>query len=181
MFCACSKSDDTTDVVEGGNIQNGGDDDNGSTAYDADDKNGADVISPVEDGTNYLEILDFFQSNYYHDIDTQHRLFFDESNESQCLIINNRYELLSKYTGIDSFPEIDFDKYTLIVGQEMMPESYYRVLRQKLFFEGNELRLNLYVPELDGWYDAFQHLFYWGLYPKLQSSKISVRIIKERQ
>lgn len=180
MFYACSISDDVTDNVEGQNSRSNSDDNNSTTAYNGEEESRGELICPIEEGTNYVEISEFFQTCYYHYQGTEFRNFFEGSNESQCLIINNSDELLSKYTGVDPFPEIDFDKYTLIVGQEMMTESYYRVLRQELFFEGEELRLNVYVPELNGWFDAFQHLFYWGLYPKLQYSKISVKLIKER-
>ena len=180
MICACSKSDDVTDIVEGQNSRTS-DDINDSTAYSGEGESRGELISPIEEGANYVEIVEFFQSNYYHYIDDLFRNFFDNSFESQCLIINNSDELLGKFTGVDPFPDIDFDKYTLIVGQEIMPQSYYRVLRQELYLEGDELRLNVYVPELKSWYCAFQHLFYWGLYPKIQSSKISVKIIEERE
>lgn len=156
MFSACSSSDD----------------------IDNDSSDDFVELTPVDEGDAFAAISDFFQSNQYHG--TEYRNFFEGSDESQCLVINSTDELLSKYTGIDTFPEIDFNKYTLIVGQEMMPESYYIILRQELVLKGYELILKVYVPELEGGYTAIQHLFYWGLYPKIHSSKISVQIIKEK-
>ena len=107
-------------------------------------------------------------------------ILFEDNEESQCLVINTTEELLNNYIGIDSFPDIDFNRYTLVVGQEIMPESYYTILRQELRPIGDEFILYIYVPELDGWFCSVQHLFYWGIYPKMQSPKITVEIIKER-
>lgn len=136
-------------------------------------------LAPTEEGDEYTTISNFFRSNHY--IGTEYRNFFGNSDESQCLIINSTDELLSNYTGVDPFPNIDFNKYTLIVGQEMMSESFYVILRQELILlKGNMLILNLHVPKLEGGYCAIQHLFYWGLYPKIHSSKITVKIIKEQ-
>ena len=169
MFCACSSDDEINDLLE---------DKSSTDSSGSEDKNGAKLIYPITEGTDYVEITHFFQSNYY--LGSEYHAFFEGSNESQFLAINSSDELLSKYTGTDPFPTIDFNKYTLIVGQEMMPKSFYNVLRQELISEGDELRLNVYVPQLGEAYTAFQHLFYWGLYPKLHSSKIAVTIIEEQ-
>ena len=135
-----------------------------------------DTINPILKGKVYDSIKEFYDN--YYGLDTDFRSFFDNSNKSQCLVINSTEELKTHYLGDYPFPELDFERYTLIVGQKMMPESYYTVLRQELISFGDELRLNVYVPKLDGAYTAFQNLFYWGLYPKVQSSNITVKIFK---
>lgn len=129
-------------------------------------------------GDSSSVISEFLQSHYPSG--TEYRTFFEDNEESQCLVINTTEELLNNYIGIDSFPDIDFNRYTLVVGQEIMPESYYTILRQELRPIGDEFILYIYVPELDGWFCSVQHLFYWGIYPKMQSPKITVEIIKER-
>ena len=136
-----------------------------------------DTIHPILEGKVYDSIKEFYDN--YYGLDTDFRSFFDNSNKSQCLVINSTEELKNHYLGDHPFPEVDFDRYTLIVGQEMMPESYYTVLRQELISFGDELTLNVYVPKLENAYTAFQHLFYWGLYPKVRSSSISVKVYKE--
>ena len=158
VFCACSNDDEV---------------DSGSS-------DGMVDLTPIDEGDVFAALSDFFQSNNYHYPGTEYMNFFEGSDENACLVINNSDELLSKYTGVDPFPNVDFNKYTLIVGQEMMPESFYTILRQELTVKNGKLTLNIYVPELDGGYSMIQHLFYWGLYPKIQSSSISVKIIKER-
>ena len=82
-------------------------------------------------------------------------------------------------SGDASFPDIDFDNYTLIVGQEIMPKAFYSVLRQELYSAEDKLILYVYVPQIESGYAMIQHLFYWGLFPKMHSSNISVKIIKE--
>ena len=139
-----------------------------------------DDIIPIDEGDEYATLSEFFQSNSNHYLGTEYRNFFDGSDESQCLVINSTDELLSKYTGIDTFPDIDFNKYTLIVGQEMMSMSFYVIHRQELALIGDNLILNLYIPKKEGGYCAIQHLFYWGLYPKIHASKITVKIIEEQ-
>ena len=143
----------------------------------------ANIINPILTGSVYDSLAEFFHANYQSE--EEHRSFFGDDIESyesasQCFVINSREELMAHYLGEAPFPDMDFDKYTLIVGQVIMPESYYIVLRQELVSDSDGLRLNVYVPEKDSGYLMLQQLFYWGLYPKLQSSNISVNIIKEQ-
>ena len=181
IFSACSKSEDVASSVDP--IEK-------STPSSVDSKDQSkessvkpdsvsDTSTPIDERDGYVVLSEFFQSNYYHHPDTEYLNFFKDSDESQCLLINSTEELLKYYTGVDTFPNIDFSKYTLIVGQEMMPESYYTILRQELLTEGDDLILNVYVPKMEGGYFMVQHLFYWGLYPKLNSTTITVNIIKE--
>ena len=155
FFCSCSSSDET-------NIS-----DNTTDHH----------INPIDEGILYSEIADFFQSNYPPTF--EYLAFFGESDKNECLVINKTEDLLSHYSGEKSFPNIDLNKYTLIVGQEIMTKSLYIIKRQELLYEGGEYRLNIYVPKLDGGYHMIQHLFYWGIYPKLNTSKLSVKIIEE--
>ena len=136
-----------------------------------------DTILPILEGKVYDSIKEFYNNHYGQE--TGFRSFFDHSDKSQCLVINSTEELKNHYLDNYPFPEIDFDKYTLIVGQKIMPEAYYTVLRQELISFDDELRLNVYVPKLDGAYTTFQNLFYWGLYPKVKSSNITVKLFKE--
>lgn len=152
--------------------------DDGEVLSDNSKEEQPELYFPIEEGEGYATISNFFRSNYNQD--TEYRCFFEGVNESQCIVIDNTDELLSKYTGVGAFPYIDFNKFMLIVGQEMMPESYYTIIRQELLQKKGELELNIYVPKLVYSYSAFQHLFYWGLYPKMQHSKISVKIHKEK-
>ena len=133
---------------------------------------------PIQDGSVYAEINDYFQFNYPQG--DEYKCFFGgESDNSQCFVFNKKEDMDIHFSGDASFPDIDFDNYTLIVGQEIMPKAFYSVLRQELYSAEDKLILYVYVPQIESGYAMIQHLFYWGLFPKMHSSNISVKIIKE--
>ena len=133
---------------------------------------------PIQDGNIYAEINNYFQYNYPQG--DEYKCFFGgESDKSQCLVFNKKEDMDIHFSGDAPFPDIDFDNYTLIVGQEIMPEAFYSVLRQELYYAEDKLILCVYIPKIEGGYAMVQHLFYWGLFPKMHSTNISVKIIKE--
>jgi hypothetical protein len=134
---------------------------------------------PIIEGNIYDEINDYFQFNYPQG-DEYKCFFFGDPDKSQCLVFNKKEDIDIHFSGDSSFPDIDFDNYTLIVGQEIMPEAFYSVLRQELYYAEDKLILYVYIPQIEGGYTMVQHLFYWGLFPKMRSSNISVKIIKEQ-
>ena len=44
--------------------------------------------------------------------------YFFESRNSSCIIIHSYDEFSEKYHGSEKLPEIDFERYSLVVGQE---------------------------------------------------------------
>lgn len=141
------------------------------------DTNLSEPYYPIQEGNIYAAINDFFKFNYPQG--DEYKCFFGESDKSQCLLFNKKEDIDIHFSGNASFPDIDFDNYTLIVGQEIMPEAFHSVLHQKLYYVEDKLKLYVYVPQIEGGYAMIQHLFYWGLFPKMHSSNISVKIIKE--
>lgn len=173
MFFACS-SDDEMNV-------NGGD---GSTLIPDDGV----VLSPVtlhdekgfvatyEDGL----IVDFFDLQL--PIGKRSKGFFVDSDKNECYVINSLDELANIYKGDIPIPEIDFEKYTLVIGQEVMPDFYYPVYKQDIMFSDHKCHLTLYVPDFDfnPGYKPLQQFYYWSLYPKFSTEGISVGFIKEK-
>ena len=103
--------------------------------------------------------------------------------ENAVCVINSRLELANIYLGEKELPEIDFDKYTLILGQQIMPYHGFYVAKKELVAEDNGLVLNLYARN-DARKDenlaaALQVLSFWGLYPKQTQKKITVKAIEE--
>ena len=143
------------------------------------DTNLTELYYPIQEGKIYAGINDFFKLNYPQG--DEYKCFFGESEKSQCLLFNKKEDIDIHFSGDASFPDIDFDNYTLIVGQEIMQEAFYSVLHQELYYEEGKLKLYVYVPQLEGGYAMIQHLFYWGLFPKMRSSNISVKIIKKHR
>ncbi len=100
--------------------------------------------------------------------------------ESISCVVNSREELADLYMGNKELPEIDFDKYTLIIGQQIMPGLGYYIRKRKLVMEEDGLVLTLNARN-DGEAIALalQHLYFWGLYPKLPQDRITVNVIEE--
>ena len=100
--------------------------------------------------------------------------------ENMVYVINSQQELADIYVGKKKLPEIDFDKYTLIIGQQIMPYCGFYVAKKKLSLGDNSLILNLYAKnDRESLPCAMQNLYFWGLYPKQSQKTITVNAIKE--
>ena len=143
------------------------------------------VYVPIEEGEDYAAIANFFNLELSSDIYSQ-GFFVDSQNstnvgEEVCKIINSRKELKDIYSGDKDLPEIDFTKYTLIVGYIIMPDLGNNCVRQELVYTTTNSSpvLNLYVKNENEYKPTvISTLYFWGLYPKMQHSKISVTIHK---
>ena len=109
--------------------------------------------------------------------------FFVGDENDGCIMINSMDELIKNMVCSSIVPpEIDFNLYTLIVGQHQMPNSYYYIVEQNIVESGRSrliLNLRVKLPD-DGHWPAFSKLYYWGIYPKLENKTINVNLIKER-
>ena len=99
--------------------------------------------------------------------------------ENMVYVINSQQELADIYVGKKKLPEIDFDKYTLIIGQQIMPYRGFYIAKKKLSNGDNGLILNLYAKnDRELLPCASQNLYFWGLYPKLSQKMVSVNVVK---
>ena len=177
MFFACS-SDDEMNVNRGGELLQISD----STLIPDDGV----VLSPIklydESGICTKQedcmILDFF--NYQLPIGKSSNSFFIDSDKNECYVINSLEELKSIYKGNVEIPEIDFERYTLVIGQEILSDFNYPVYKQDLMFSDHKCHLTLYVPDFDLENNTTQYFYYWALYPKFYTEGISVGFIKEK-
>ena len=95
--------------------------------------------------------------------------------ENMVYIINSQQELADIYVGKKKLPEIDFDKYTLIIGQQIMPYCGFYVAKKELLADDSGLILNLYARnDRESLPCALESLYFWGLYPKLSQKTITV-------
>lgn len=107
--------------------------------------------------------------------------FFVGSDKDECYVINSLEELKSIYSGEREIPYIDFGKYTLVIGQKVMPDFYHPEYKQDLEFRNHRCDLNLYVPDYDPGFKSIQHFYYWAFYPKFNTEGINnVCFIKEK-
>lgn len=107
--------------------------------------------------------------------------FFVGSDKDECYVINSLNELKSIYCGNEEIPELlNFNKYTLVIGQKVNPTVFYPVLSQELEFFDKKCVLKLHVPALTAENTTGLPLYYWALYPKLKTEDISVKFVRER-
>ena len=141
------------------------------------------------------EIVDFFNSelqelhsdDYYRTSKSFFYTIIDSVNydgmaikKDMVYIINSQQELADIYVGKKKLPEIDFEKYTLIIGQQIMPYLGFYVAKKKLSLGDNGLILNLYAKnDRELLPCASQNLYFWGLYPKQSQKTITVNAFKE--
>ena len=119
-----------------------------------DEGNDNNIITPVANMSN--EVKNFF------DEEVANNAFILE-NPNGVVAVNSISELEDIYEGEKPFPDIDFSKYTLIIGE----------LNIKLN------TLNVYLKnDLDYQPQVITHLYFWGLYPKYEKN-ISLNVIND--
>lgn len=158
---------------------------------DDDSNSGQNIIQPV--GIENGAITAFFStelpelnhsSDGYH---TSKSFFYNPTTyggmaieKNMIFLINSRKELADIYLGEKELPNIDFDRYTLIIGQQMMPYWGFYIVKKELEANDKGLRLTIYARnEGEVLPTAIQHLYFWNLYPKLSEKTIIVNVIKE--
>lgn len=176
MFSACS-SDGEMDVIGGGDFLIT------DSAQIPDD---GVVLNPIEMFNEWnlyineeVQLVSCFL-NEQLPVGKRSDSFFIGLDKDRCYVINSIQELKNIYYGERDLPKLDFNKYTLVIGQKVMPDFYYPVFKQELEFRDHQCLLNLHVPDFDPGYKPLQHFYYWALYPKFYTAGISVNYIKEK-
>ena len=150
------------------------------------------AIQPID--VSGTPIVEFFNAELpeihdsYQDVRRTESFFIDPDlgctiwNNIIC-VINSPQELANNYWGKKELPEIDFDKYTLIVGQLMMPFDGFYIGKKELVAVNDRVVFNMYArndcEDDDILSLVVQPLYFWGLYPKLLQKDISLNLIKE--
>jgi hypothetical protein len=178
-FCACSSNDETTIGGSGGTIEAD------SSLIPADGV----VLKPIELPNRNLWTEESQKVNkmcYFFNkglpINKRSESFFVGSDKDECYIINSLQELKSIYCGADEIPELsylDFDQYTLVIGQKVNSGAFYPMLKQDLTFLDNKCLLNIYVPDFKELNTTNVPFYYWALYPKFNTEGINVGFIRE--
>lgn len=104
--------------------------------------------------------------------------------ENTCFRIDSKEELKAMYQGTDELPEIDFSKYTLLLGSKVYCDFDTDVenIQQVLTESRNSYNLNLISTHREGdWGSASitLQILYYGFYPKLKDKEITVNLIYE--
>lgn len=103
-----------------------------------------------------------------------------DSRDIECFVINSMEEFEAVAPPAVELPVIDFDKYTLIIGQHWMGDPGYTFEKQAVDSdsESDKMILNLVYKRLGGAHPASMTNFYfWGLYTKLPEKTLTVNKI----
>ena len=137
------------------------------------------TINPIMPSEN---IIVFFEEHLPVPPFPKSECFFVDENLDKSIIINSEEQFRNVFScSAIILPAINFDLYTLIIGQHQMPNIYYYVVKQNITIESNTHILNLTVDRPDGVWPSFSTLYYWGIYPKMQNKSISVNLIHQRK
>lgn len=136
-------------------------------------------ILPISESDMPEEVADFF-NKYLPEVSGYHsEYFFIEDRENRCLMINSIDELkMIMYSSVE-LPAINFDDYTLVIGQYFVGGTGY-VNKHNIVIAEDGIDLNLSIEKPDGSYAVICPAFYWGLYPKLSRGFINVNLIKKQ-
>ena len=99
--------------------------------------------------------------------------------ETECFLINSTEEFGAVAPPSVVLPGIDFEKYTLIIGQHLLGDPGYSFEKQAVDTdtESGKMTLNLVYSRMGGASPTVITTFYvWGLYSKLPGSAIDVKI-----
>ena len=111
------------------------------------------------------EDVEFFFESRLPPSDYSHsNTIFNFGEETECFVINDVDDFKAVAPESVTLPEIDFDKYTLIIGQVVMGSPGYRFVSQSIHTD----TLKVVYKNLGGASPAVMTSYYfWGLYDKL--------------
>lgn len=131
-------------------------------------------ITPV---TASEEVSSFFKR--YLTGNSFGRTGFNLGEKTECFVINNIDEFKDVAPPAAELPSIDFDKYTLVIGQVEKECPRYILSKQYIETEYNKTIINIVFKTMKGgvYPDMLVFYYFWGLYDKLPDSEISLNII----
>ena len=93
-------------------------------------------------------------------------------------VFNSKEEMQEQYIGDADLPDIDFDKYTLIIGTSHMDKmDFLKAVEVRSYAEINELTVIIDL-QLYGAIEFYPFRF-WAIFPKLQGSINRIDYIKK--
>jgi len=124
---------------------------------------------PITDGN----IINFF--NMTLDMHFESDCFFTDIDRyaDTCFLINNIFEFQQACVCTDDLPEIDFDKFTLIIGKKYYGWSAMWFVDQKII-EDSALTLVVQKYYSPNGFDGAPAKNHWGIYPKLPNKPFYV-------
>ena len=164
---SCSDNDDN-DIMK---VASDGIRVQGGEVYDGWGKPEVDTSDPLA-----VFFRDELHGPYWDGTGNEFKTFFEQGewNDESYLVINSLQEFQDAYMGTKELPDIDFSKYTLIIGRTWGNDSSFElddiILRDKASYYELETRLLHHVDR--GAFTAIIKIYYWRLYLKLEQKNI---------
>ena len=143
---------------------------------DSDEQPTAAGTPPV---TPSQEVKDFFDAHLSEDQTDLNFSNIEGSDDisTECFLINTVEQLREIAPEPIELPDIDFAKYSLIVGQHVFGSPGYHLESQAIETGADALTLNLVYKRPQGFNAAIMTTHYfWGLYDKLPEYEVNVNI-----
>lgn len=164
-FCACESSDNHSDYLI-------------NSVPDLP------MVRTDVDNDTYQRLAAFFQAElhhpYYRDGGEAFPGFFGEMeyDAQPCYLINSMEEFQAAYKGNEQLPEVDFERYSVLVGRTYRIDGSESLGIYNLVDEDDHYRMYLGIlrnvnPDY-GYTCDIGDLFYWELYPKRESKPINI-------
>lgn len=105
---------------------------------------------------------------------------FSTENKAEFFVINSQDELESRYKGESILPEIDFAKFTLIIGKAYMLGMTYHVNSLEIHKYENDQTLYVFTDDPEGLFWMAYNMYFWGMFPKIEQEISSISIIPQK-
>lgn len=160
----------------------------GYTVNEEEQTNNNDSLSSVVHLMNEIpndELSAFFDATLPDENEVLQYFFVPPTNHAAymyspidtCYLVNSHEELQALYWGERELPEIDFSKYTLVLGRKMVP-SHYALEGHTLCITDESIVVTLKFRKLEGAFvQMMYHRYFWGLYEKLPKKNTIIKMI----
>lgn len=163
----------------------GGDDDSIIAISNDDGVRGGEVYNqwgkPETDPNDPL--ASFFQEElhapYWDGQGNEYKTFFEHGDYDKeiCLMINSRQEFQQAYMGSKPLPDVDFSKYTLLIGRTWGNDGSFSLGEITLKNKNSYYELQTKLLHHVGGFatQAIIDIYFWRLYPKLEKKDIVMK------
>ena len=147
------------------------------------------ITKVSSDDRDYKDVYTFFKKEFGLHSMIDYHLLSHNILQDTCYVVNSYEDFRSIYFGEDKLPEVDFDTYTLIVGQHFCDAFRFAVMseiypKKQVFSEKEgEYALDIYytLSKDSIWLNADVYAHFWGMYPKINAKEIKIDIITDNK
>ena len=102
------------------------------------------------------------------------------SYETACLVIDSMEEFKEVAPEGVTLPVIDFDRYSLVIGQAALAHAGFKFERQSIDIQTDKVILTVRYKEMPGSHaTAIKCFYFWGLYDKIPDLPFKLKVEKK--